>query len=48
MEICSVKQISKIYKGIVSYEALSGIDLSIQQGEFVGIMGRPAVGKQRC
>lgn len=45
MEILSVNQVGKIYKGVVSYEALSTIDLSIEKGEFVGIMGPSGSGK---
>lgn len=45
MEICSVRNLGKIYTGMVSYEALSNIDLSINQGEFVGIMGPSGSGK---
>ncbi|MWV45968.1 ATP-binding cassette domain-containing protein [Paenibacillus sp. HJL G12] len=45
MEILSVRNLGKIYKGMVSYEALSNIDLSINQGEFVGIMGPSGSGK---
>ncbi len=39
------KSISKVYKGKVPYKALVDIDLSIQEGEFVGIMGPSGSGK---
>lgn len=45
MEILKVNNLSKIYKGAVSYEALSKIQLSVNQGEFVGIMGPSGSGK---
>jgi len=45
MEILSVRNLGKIYKGMVSYEALSNLDLSINEGEFVGIMGPSGSGK---
>ncbi|WP_276309931.1 ABC transporter ATP-binding protein [Pueribacillus theae] len=41
----NVKQLSKIYEGKVPYKALENIDLSIDQGEFVGIMGPSGSGK---
>lgn len=40
-----VKQVSKVYEGKVTYNALTDIDLTIQQGEFVGIMGPSGSGK---
>ncbi|HDR7713911.1 ABC transporter ATP-binding protein [Bacillus cereus] len=45
MEILKVHELSKVYTGKVSYEALSNIHLSIQKGEFVGIMGPSGSGK---
>ncbi|PWA07918.1 bacitracin ABC transporter ATP-binding protein [Pueribacillus theae] len=45
MEVLNVKQLSKIYEGKVPYKALENIDLSIDQGEFVGIMGPSGSGK---
>ncbi|WP_068775947.1 ABC transporter ATP-binding protein [Paenibacillus sp. FJAT-26967] len=45
MEILKVRDLSKIYKGMISYEALSNIDLTINKGEFVGIMGPSGSGK---
>jgi len=33
-----VKQMSKVYEGKVPYRALTDINLTIEQGEFVGIM----------
>ncbi|RAV00197.1 ABC transporter ATP-binding protein [Paenibacillus sp. YN15] len=41
----SVKQVSKIYEGKISYRALTDIDLTIEAGEFVGIMGPSGSGK---
>ncbi|MCY9693075.1 ABC transporter ATP-binding protein [Paenibacillus alginolyticus] len=41
----SVKQASKIYEGKIAYRALSDIDLTIESGEFVGIMGPSGSGK---
>ncbi|MGG1840509.1 bacitracin ABC transporter ATP-binding protein, partial [Bacillus mycoides] len=37
MEILHAKSISKVYKGKVPFKALVDIDLSIQEGEFIGI-----------
>ncbi|SEF68738.1 ABC transporter ATP-binding protein [Paenibacillus sp. UNC499MF] len=45
MEILKVSNLSKIYKGTISYEALVHIDLTIPKGEFVGIMGPSGSGK---
>ena len=41
----TVKQVSKIYKGNIAYRALTDIDLTIESGEFVGIMGPSGSGK---
>ncbi len=40
-----VKQVSKIYEGKVAYRALTDINLTIDEGEFVGIMGPSGSGK---
>ena len=40
-----VKKVSKVYGGKVAYRALSDIDLTIEKGEFVGIMGPSGSGK---
>lgn len=45
MDILQVRDLSKIYAGKVSYKALSNIDLTINKGEFVGIMGPSGSGK---
>lgn len=41
----SIKQVSKLYEGKIMCRALSDINLEIQQGEFVGIMGPSGSGK---
>ncbi|KEK23056.1 ABC transporter ATP-binding protein [Bacillus gaemokensis] len=45
MEIVKVKDLSKEYTGKVSHKALSNINLTINKGEFVGIMGPSGSGK---
>src|SRR5690625_1739807 len=40
-----VKQLSKVYEGKVPHRALTDINLSIEDGEFVGIMGPSGSGK---
>lgn len=41
-----VKNLHKSYQvGATSYEVLKGVSLSVAQGEFVAVMGRPAPGK---
>ncbi|MGG0705522.1 ABC transporter ATP-binding protein [Bacillus paramobilis] len=45
MKIVKVKDLSKEYKGTVSHTALSNINLTITEGEFVGIMGPSGSGK---
>jgi putative ABC transport system ATP-binding protein len=45
MEMLSVRQLNKIYGGKVPSRALIDINLSIEQGEFVGIMGPSGSGK---
>lgn len=40
-----VKQVSKIYEGKVAYRALTDINLTLEDGEFVGIMGPSGSGK---
>lgn len=41
----SVKQVSKVYEGKIAYRALTDINLTIESGEFVGIMGPSGSGK---
>ena len=41
----NVKKVSKVYGGKVAYRALTDIDLTIEKGEFVGIMGPSGSGK---
>ncbi|MBM7603119.1 putative ABC transport system ATP-binding protein [Metabacillus crassostreae] len=41
----NVNQVSKIYEGKITYRALTDIDLTIETGEFVGIMGPSGSGK---
>ncbi|MGE1060663.1 ABC transporter ATP-binding protein [Bacillus sp. GMa5/1] len=45
MGILKVKDICKIYNGKMAYEALSNIDLTVHEGELVGIMGPSGSGK---
>ncbi|WP_100618238.1 ABC transporter ATP-binding protein [Bacillus cereus] len=45
MQVLKVRDLSKIYTGKVSYEAISNIDLTIHKGEFVGVMGPSGSGK---
>ncbi|KYG29416.1 ABC transporter ATP-binding protein [Alkalihalobacillus trypoxylicola] len=41
----TVKKVSKIYEGKVTYQALKDIDLKVEEGEFVGVMGPSGSGK---
>jgi len=45
LEILKLKHISKIYGDKVQYSALKDINLTIEKGEFVGIMGPSGSGK---
>lgn len=45
MEMLKVSNVSKIYGDKLAYRALSGLDLAVEQGEFVGIMGPSGSGK---
>ncbi|MCC0631101.1 MULTISPECIES: ABC transporter ATP-binding protein [unclassified Clostridioides] len=45
MNILSIKNISKTYYGKVPYKALDSINLSIEKGEFVAVMGLSGSGK---
>ncbi|MEK3889166.1 ABC transporter ATP-binding protein [Bacillus sp. FSL K6-3431] len=40
-----IKNLSKVYDGKVAYRALNDIDLTIEAGEFVGVMGPSGSGK---
>lgn len=45
MELLRARNLNKVYSGKVAYKALTNIDLTIEQGEFVGIMGPSGSGK---
>ncbi|MCL6458504.1 MAG: ABC transporter ATP-binding protein [Gorillibacterium sp.] len=45
MNILEVKDLNKVYSGKVATQALTDIHLTIQKGEFVGIMGPSGSGK---
>lgn len=40
-----VRNVSKVYEGKVAYQALSNLNLTVQKGEFVGVMGPSGSGK---
>lgn len=45
MDILKMKNLSKVYDGKIAHKALEDIDLAIEEGEFVGIMGPSGSGK---
>ncbi len=45
LDILNIKNLSKVYDGKVAHKALADIDLTIEEGEFVGIMGPSGSGK---
>ncbi len=45
MDMLQVVNVTKIYEGKVSYRALTNINMTVEQGEFVGIMGPSGSGK---
>ncbi|WFD08653.1 ABC transporter ATP-binding protein [Tepidibacter hydrothermalis] len=45
MEILKVKNVYKIYEGKVPFRALNDINLTVEKGDFVGIMGPSGSGK---
>ncbi|MBN3522446.1 ABC transporter ATP-binding protein [Paenibacillus apiarius] len=40
-----VRNVSKVYEGKVAYKALANLNLTVQKGEFVGVMGPSGSGK---
>ena len=45
-EILSVRDLKRVYgRGTAATQALGGVSLSVEQGEFVGIMGPSGSGK---
>ncbi|MCM3749221.1 ABC transporter ATP-binding protein [Paenibacillus pasadenensis] len=45
MELLKIQRLSKVFNGTIAYEALTDIDLTVNKGEFVGIMGPSGSGK---
>ncbi|NMM54000.1 ABC transporter ATP-binding protein [Paenibacillus aquistagni] len=45
MEMLNVRHVVKTYEGKVATPVLKGIDLTVEQGEFIGIMGPSGSGK---
>ncbi|WP_041488592.1 ATP-binding cassette domain-containing protein, partial [Bacillus pseudomycoides] len=44
-EVLHIKNVSKVYEGKVPYTALKNINLHVDKGEFVAIMGPSGSGK---
>lgn len=45
MSFLEIKNLSKVYQGAISYEALKQINLKVNEGEFISIMGPSGSGK---
>ena len=48
MKVIEAKQLTKVYggrRGLVRQQALNGVDLEVDQGEFLGVMGPSGSGK---
>ena len=45
MNVLQVEHLSKVYEGKVPYTALNDINLTVEKGEFVAIMGPSGSGK---
>ena len=47
MDILKVKNLSKVYGNKIAFNALDNISFTIEEGEFVGIMGPSGSGDRK-